>query len=415
MGADTARAAPPTAGRIHASDAVRSALEALLAALEAAGTWMSADLQWRASEQGLTAYSLAAHGDKRSYLRWPLEALPRYQPGAVVLENDQLQPGQIPEETTAAQQRLLDAQLALLNALEASARWRATHPVLALPERSPLRQALAAMAAPDAPWQQDPELLRPAQASALCCASLLGRRLVAVAPRVDQDGTGEPSWHLAPLLDTLVADAEGEPLVINPRAVPPSVRLFARGGGQQPLRVRLAQLDALDAWLRDGVLDLSWPWLGSVPLTLRLPDGRPLRVARMRAGVLAHLPPPLQALRPYLPQVAVANEEVRLSKLLIPPPGAPLALRRVLGLLLGQLAPGLGSAEQQRWVRASEEQLLAENTAWWAARQGEAAALPAGALKDGCDALCARALAQLDAYRAPLATREAPGSAEAAP
>ncbi|MBK5969047.1 MULTISPECIES: hypothetical protein [Thiorhodovibrio] len=408
--ADTAQSAAAESARIQASAPVRAALEALLAVLEQAGAWFSADLQWRETQQGLIAYSRAEHQDKRSYLRWPLEALPHVQPGMVVLDGVQLKIAPDVEAAAPAQATVLQAQLALLNATAAPTHWRALHPLLALASDSPLRQALAAVAGPEAPWQQYPSLLAPEEEPALCCASLLSRRLAPVAPAADQGDAQEMAWCLVPLLETFMADATGEPLSMNARAVPPSLRVFARGVDNEPMRVRFGSLDALDGWLRDATLDLSWPSLASVPLALRLPDGRALRVERRRAGAQAQLPPALQALRPYLPQVAVGDDEVRVSKLLIPPPAAPLALRRVLTLLLAQLMPDLSQADRQRWLAASEEQLLAENTAWWQARQGETAALPTTPVRASCEALCAWALAQLARYREQSPARQSQGA-----
>lgn len=165
-------------------------------------------------------------------------------------------------------------------------------------------------------------------------------------------------------------------------------------------------LDALDLFTRCGFADATASFVQSVPHSLPMPGGGALLVRAWPASVnrapADRVPPGALDLTAYLPRMTVReNRGLGLAFLLIPPPGADDALRRVLAYAIGAYCTQYRvGGDLQQLVAGAEEQVIAANLAYLAGLRRELAASGShGPAATALDQLITHQAGLLEAYR----------------
>lgn len=138
-------------------------------------------------------------------------------------------------------------------------------------------------------------------------------------------------------------------------------------------------MDAFDSLIRYDFVDTLAPVVRSVPVELKVENHGVIRV-KAEAGMAKakSLAPQIADLKRYLPfRNLVEPGVLEVSNLMIPVEGSPLALRRILNLVLMTLTgPAAMSAEQRRaWIREAEAAVIEANRAYYEELEGAAQAL----------------------------------------
>lgn len=184
-------------------------------------------------------------------------------------------------------------------------------------------------------------------------------------------------------------------VLLNFKPVPGSDQVFARYG----------RFDAYDTYLMFGFAARPASHLLSVPCALRLAGGGVIEAGceigagKRRKGARKAPGPGF-----YAPRIEAARPGYRkVSALVVPGSGAPLALRRVLAHLIGGMRPGLGEAALKSLIAEAESAVLAANRRFFsgladylAARGGDYAGEPAFRM---AREMCAIQLEALEQYR----------------
>ena len=128
-------------------------------------------------------------------------------------------------------------------------------------------------------------------------------------------------------------------------------------------------MDPLDAFIRYDFIDEASPVIRSVPIDLEVEDFGIIRVGS-GAGSAANkkLPTGMADLKRFLPTFSLEKDQkiLKVSHLLIPIDGSPLALRRVLHMLLVNLAQkNLERSFFGPRVRELEAQIIEKNKAFY--------------------------------------------------
>ena len=120
--------------------------------------------------------------------------------------------------------------------------------------------------------------------------------------------------------------------------------------------------DAADSLVLHHFVDRHARFVRSVPLTVSIPNVAELEVgSRIEILLDRELPAALEDIRFYVPRIGCdeRRRKAKVSFLLIPQGGAPLALRRVLAAAVGQLVRDRATAD--RAVLFAEQQVIREN------------------------------------------------------
>ena len=136
--------------------------------------------------------------------------------------------------------------------------------------------------------------------------------------------------------------------------------------------VRYNKADALSAYMSYGFVDMSASVLRSIPLTVALPGAGKIHVhAYTFPKNAAQIPAGFEDIGYFFPDVRrTGKQELQVSHFMIPPDGAPRALRRILEFLIAILSPDLSKKELRRLVRKSETQILEDNYRYYDRLQG---------------------------------------------
>lgn len=129
-------------------------------------------------------------------------------------------------------------------------------------------------------------------------------------------------------------------------------------------------MDAMDALLRYDFIDEYAPVVRSVPITLDVPDFGTIKVNSLGTMVnSAKLAKQILDLNRFIPTVTPLKDKktVAASHLLIPTDGSPNALRRVLFILLANIAGKLDMEKAfcEPWIRQAEQDIVAKNNAYY--------------------------------------------------
>jgi hypothetical protein len=172
---------------------------------------------------------------------------------------------------------------------------------------------------------------------------------------------------LMPIVDFLNHDlrargfqiAEGETsdeshlYIFQDRPVPDSDECF----------VVYSNLDQYTSYVNYGFMDESAPFIVSQGARLELSQGLTVRVGRNIAGAFkGKLPQKVRDLRIFMPRVHSPDKDtLAVSRLLIPGPTAPKALRRVLTVLFRSKRPDWTEKQLEAAVLDAERKLLDRN------------------------------------------------------
>lgn len=130
----------------------------------------------------------------------------------------------------------------------------------------------------------------------------------------------------------------------------------------QECLVKYTQLDPLDSLLIYGFVDESSRICRSIPLEITFSQGVTLTIESRITLYQGRLPQNVQDLKFYIPQfIAINNNSVTLSHLLIPGPKAPYALRRVLAFVLSQIHSGRHNNDMSDMVNEAEAEIIFQN------------------------------------------------------
>lgn len=244
------------------------------------------------------------------------------------------------------------------------AKHRETNPWLALKQSPVLMQKLYE-ARYDAPKiKQFYEKYESKKDEELLMDTFIGSRTLALNP-----GGGEKSPRcLMPLIDFVNHYFVGSEFqVSNDQNRTISIRNFVPVTGSQECFVRYTILDALDSFLLYNFVDLSVPFVRSVPLQFDLHELSGVQVQACVSQLYrGTLPAPVNDLRMYIPYVMEGDDSVmQLSHLLIPGATAPLALRRVLAFYIRGWKPGLSLPAVKKIILNAEELIVHENTKYY--------------------------------------------------
>lgn len=366
----------------------------LLRLLSHRGAWFSPDLVVYGHNGDLSIRSVRSHTDRRSYIRVPLACMPLIEDFAVAFREDSFVCSPVNEDVANAHRDVMSLMFDVYNETKKAVWWSSFCPFIALQPWADVRSYLvdAKRHVPKVLKLQN--LILANDFSTLMVESFLGARLFNLDAMYlnGSDGTesGQRYPVLLPLIDYFNHSLQAEGFTPHLLPSPPSMRVFGVPDETGEIFVRYNLYDPLDTLLFYGFVDVNAPWLASVPLALKLPDGRSLKVLNAGGTAKKNLSQPVHDLRMYLPMVQHPDaEEILISKLLVPGPAAPRALQRVLAYLLQSLGPGLKRADLLQWVGRLEKELLERNLQWWEEldrlRRDVPEELPIGrSLKDLC-------------------------------
>lgn len=122
-------------------------------------------------------------------------------------------------------------------------------------------------------------------------------------------------------------------------------------------------MDALDSFINYGFMDEYAPFVRSVPMEIQVPDlGRIVIKSRINLFNSKKLVKQAQDLRMFLPIMQKSYDIITASHLLIPTEGSPMALRRVLGILIARLVgEDLDRKRAMEFIRNAERTIIEQN------------------------------------------------------
>ncbi len=354
-------------------------------------------------------------GDAGRLLQVPTACLPALAPDGLGVDGESfVLAGERPNEPDTAR-TALDAMRTLYNACGKAAAWRVTSPWLTLARDPALLAALADLRAGNPKTDGYRALAERGAWDRLLVDSFLGTRLFRLPP-ASADGQGDPASGepvLMPFIDFLNHDFRARPYGVTADADGVR-RLWSQDDRPTPdgreCRVLYTVLDPLDSLLFYGFVDETAPVMRSAPVEIALPEDVRITVnAGASSAFRGELPATLEDVRLFVPPAqACEGAHLTLPWLLLPGPGSPWALRRVLRALIYALCPEMTETARRAAVASAEEQVLQGNRAALdragdalaAARTASPADPPAGrsAALDAVAHALARQRARLDAY-----------------
>ena len=389
---------------------VERCLERILALSRRGGAVFSDDMTIRC-RAGDFAIEAPVRRAGEVLARLPRDRLVPIMPFRFSIESDDLRiaamdPGQ-PRERV----ELMEAMLALYNLAGKMARHRRTSPwslVAAHPQILPAIEPRLA----GADLRMLAALARSGNGHDLMLNSFLLTRVYG-----DRASDAQaPALVLMPVIDALNHHIGGQPYVNE--TVGGRDYLSIRRSGPLPgagaeCFACYGPLDGFDSWTTYGFVDEAVPFMRSMAMTIDLPEaGRIVVDGARRPPVPGTVPAALTDIRFHVPRILARRpREITVSSLLIPGPGAPAALRRVLGHLVAELRPERrGGADL---VVRAEAQIVSANRSFYVElrRSLQALALRVSAqrpIRDAFAGLCDRQLGHLERHERRV--RDMPGT-----
>lgn len=133
-------------------------------------------------------------------------------------------------------------------------------------------------------------------------------------------------------------------------------------GGNQCF-ARYGNWDSYETYLMFGFSMDTAGFVRSIPLEIPIEGLGSIKVnARIIGKHLGTLPPEMDDLKNFFPRVyKKTTEEVEVSSLFIPNAAKPLALKRILSLLIRQMAPNVATEVLQNYIALAEFSLITQN------------------------------------------------------
>jgi hypothetical protein len=349
--------------------AVRAALEDLAATVARHGGRAAAGARCCARNGALTIHAAPAPGRGERLLEVPELCLPPVDAFAFDVRQDRFAIRRTLRPVADSERAAMDAMLAVYNACGKPAAWRRISPWLALGADQPVLDRLAAGRSRIRHVQTLTRLQAEGATDELLLRHFLGARAYFLkAVSATRAANARPaSAVLMPFIDFLNHHFAARPYQLTADGGRAERTLWTFGdqphAGSRECFVHYNVIDRLDSYLSYGFLDASAPIVASIPLDIALPTGGTLVVQGEVGGAFpGHLPSGARDLRVYMPQVR-SDDGGRLSlqRLLIPGADKPMALRRVLRMLLPKALGPTKPAGLRAAVESVECQVLQTN------------------------------------------------------
>lgn len=347
--------------------------------LAAEGSWFSPDLEIAVNGSNVSMLSRKAFEQARSMIRVPLALMPALEDFQISVTKERFIVEPLSHDVPQSLQWLMQAQINVLNELGKISQWRAESPWFTLLQYPTVLDYLLT-GRPKGIAGECREKVKAQAWDALMVDSFFNSRKFNVTPDVcKQIGRETDSGGLRvlmPLLDYFNHQAGAQGYALNKDQSPVSMTIKCCPSPKtRELFVRYNTLDLLDAYLLYGFVDSDVGHQASVPCEITFGKEWRLRVLGVNAGPEGDLPLRVRDLRLFLPKVRqVTEKEFRVTKLLIPGPRAPRALRRVLRVVLRSFEFPEEAVESA--VIEIEDKLLDANAAWWTGLKAESEILP---------------------------------------
>lgn len=256
------------------------------------------------------------------------------------------------------------------NACGKLAQWRHESPWFALAEDGDLFEHLLSARPSAKKVQACRELRDSGRWDELLVWSFLGSRTFLLGPAPGRNGSDQGEPVLMPFIDFQNHDFRAR-----------SYQFAEDGTGSRVLWTQKVHpvaesdecfvcynlMDSLDTYLTYGFVDESAPILNSVPVEVELSNGCSLSV-RGESGppFKRELPPGMRDARLFMPQIREHEpDRFVVSRLFLPGPNAPRALRRVLAYLIRSLRPAAPNDAVLDAVLEAETQVLQANESFY--------------------------------------------------
>ena len=366
--------------------------------LEHSGAWFNKQICVTATEYGAGIFASSDFPDLRSIMRVPIELMPRLSDFSVDTEGDQFTSPKVIGAPSPAQTDIMGMMIDIYNHSGSLAAWRSASPYFSMQDHAKAFDHLVSGTS---------ELSSEVQgehARSLGGLFFNSRKLAR-----QQDGSSA-SEHgpadgkvmvLMPMVDLFNHDSRASGFNFSKSSGRENLRVFARPDPDtKELFVRYnPMLDAVASYLNYGFVDASAPFMFSMRLEMAFRDFK-INVARSAAPAVK-VPAAFKDISLYMPMLAKEDNTVTLSKLVIPGPNAPNALRRVIALVLSSLE--VPQAELRAQIMSFEAQVIEKNFAYWQKMLSFIAAIPD---THAIHHLTRKALAHLTAYQNTTMTKD---------
>lgn len=371
--------------RVESDDsAITEILDRLRDVVLAEGGGFSKNIRAVIRDGDLSVRANAETPPRERAMSIPTQCLPPCDPFDLAVDGDRFVARQPDPDVPEPAKRCFHLMVELYNACGKPAFWRRTTPWLALRQDPELLDAMTETRAGAVKVEKLRELARTGAESDILVQTFLGSRIFRLQPpSPSETGTGvgeddgaqdisgstateDAKTVLMPFVDFLNHDLRAASYHVAKDddgvrrlwtgaecAMPDSDECF----------VRYSLVDALETWMVYGFVDESAAFFTSVPLTIHLPEDQQIVVEAFGTTPFeGQLPPQMSDVRPYVPLVIGADEHgFSLSRLIIPGPQAPRALRRVLTFFLRRIGVRYSEAVLRHAVESAENQILRAN------------------------------------------------------
>ena len=335
------------------------ALRDLVQILEHSGAWFNKQSCVTATEHGAGVFATSDFPDLRSIMRVPVDLMPRLSDFSVGTEGDRFTSPKVIGAPSPEQTDIMGMMIDIYNHSGSLAAWRGASPYFSLQEHAQVFDHLVSGMSgplPETLWEH---------ARSLGGSFFNSRKLAH-----QQDGSSA-SEHgpaagkavvLMPMVDLFNHDMRASGFNFSRSSGRENLRVFSRPDPDtKELFVRYNPMDAVVSYMNYGFVDASAPFMLSMRLEMPFRDFQ-VKVARSAAPAFK-VPPAFKDISLYMPMLAKEDKAVTLSKLVIPGPNAPNALRRVIALVLSGL--DVPQTELRAQIVAFEAHVIEQNFAYW--------------------------------------------------
>jgi hypothetical protein len=367
--------------------------------LASEGAWFNPDLEIRVDSAGISMVSRNAFKDLRSVIRVPVASMPVLEDFDISLIGNEFRAEPRAETVSKAHIDLMQRMLDVFNVLGKAEAWRETSPWFSLSEHEDVLEHFLTCRPYRGRFAERREKMQRGEWDALTVDTFMGSRKfnlnANVLTELGREAPKGAATVLMPIIDYFNHNMNAQSFNIQKTPAPMSMRIRATPHPDTgELFVRYNVFDMLDTYLNYGFVEPGVGYLVSMPCEIKFDDVT-LRVIAAGNPKKMELPKGLQDLRIFLPAVQKASENTyNVTKLVIPGPRAPRALRRVLQVVLNSI--GVPEQDRARGVVEIEEALLAQNEAWWTTLAEKSTAVPEGHMLHD---LCRLGRAHIEDYK----------------
>ena len=368
--------------------------------LGAKNAWFNPDLEIRVDGSNVSMISRSLFGDLRGMIRVPVATMPVLDDFDITVSGNDLQCNAAHKDVDDTQVRLMNLILETYNALGKIPQWKSETPWFSLTDH-PDALAHLMTGRPQTGRLKELERMRQdGQWDAMAQDTFIGARKFNLSEsHCKMIGRDAPNGVkvIMPIIDFFNHRMGAQGFKISAVPAPPSMRIQAVPDPETgELFVRYNVFDTLDTYLYYGFVDQGVGYLSSVPCTLQIGETTLKVDAGGGQSKLTKLPPAIKDLRLFIPSITKTTAgDFAASKLVIPGPKAPRALRRVLTVLLNTLQ--VPKTKMADTLRQAEQDLLAQNETWWTDLAQKCAQIPK---ENTIHTLCENGLAHIAQYRA---------------